>query len=286
MNTIFIDIYSKHANTKKDKYLKFKVLKDIKNDEFNKNIFLQIDTKLLNSILKNRSKLSQRLLKLFLKREYKKDKELLIVFSKEIDKNKDYKRCIKNLFLQTLEENLKIIEISVKNNMLEHDIFYIDSILEKNKIIKSRANILMVIDSIFDFNYDKILEYIKRYRYLDILELDGISKVEHNTLLNKINNINDEYGTTIEIIKKRNILEYDVYVFYSNINVEDFKNQYVLNQDTKIIETKNEDADTINLSYRMYRKNKEKLEDLFSRLDCNIERFSKSKLGTLFIKIS
>lgn len=295
MNTIFIDVNdlkdkgnekNKIFNTLKQKLFKVSITRDFTNDKFNKNIFLQIDKDFLDSTLKKKRKISEFFIKLFLKNEYKKDTDLFVVMSKEIDKNKEYKKYILNLINVFLGNTLKVNEIKTQNNMLKHDTVYIDTLLDKKDVKLNKANILIVVNNIKDFKEEKIIEYIKKYKYVDILRLNGISKREHKILLEKINNINDEYGTTIEIIQRRNISEYDVYVFYSNIELEQFKDHYILNRELNILDTKNEEQDTLSLSYRTYKKNKYELEALFNRINCDMNRFSKNKLGNLFTKKS
>lgn len=296
MNTIFIDVNdlknkgdekNKLFNTLKYKLFKVSITRDFTNDKFDKNILFQMDKNFLESILKKERKVSRFIIKLFLKKEYKKDNELFVVLSKEIDKNKEYRKYIITLIKDALKNNtLKINEIKTQNYMLKHDTIYIDTILNKKNIKINKASVLITINNIKDFKVEKVIEYIKKYKYVDVLRLNGISKREHKVLLEKINDINDEYGTTIEIIQRRNISEYDVYVFYSNIEMEQFKDHYILNKDLNILDTKNEEQDTLSLPYRTYKKNKYELEALFNRINCDMERFSKNKLGNLFIKKS
>lgn len=290
MNTIFIDVYdfklSDERNLNiienlKNKFLKISITRDFINDEFNKNILIKIDKSFLNKVLEKKSRIYEKILHLFLKKEFSKIEKINIVCSKEIDKNKEYKDYIINLFSTALI-NLDICDISIQNNILKHDTIYIDNMLEKSNIANSKANVLIVINNINDIKEEKIIEYIKKYKYVDILRLDGISKTSYKNLLKKIDMINDEYGTTIEIIQRRNVCEYDVYAIYSNINLEDFKNHYILSSNARILNTKNEEEDTLSLSYRVYNKNKYDLEALFNRINYDMNRFSKIKLGNLY----
>lgn len=290
MNTIFIDICDfRLKNEKKlsiidiikSKFFKVAITKDFIADDINKNVLLKIDINFLNKVLENKNKVYEKILKVFLKKEFSKIGRLNIVCSKEIDRNKKYKNYIINLFYTTFI-NLEICDIKIQNDILKHDTIYIDNMLKNSNIDKSRANILIVINNIEDIKEEKIIEYIKKYKYVDILRLDGISKSSFKILLKRLDVINDEYGTTIEIIQRRNICEYDVYTIYSNINLEEFKNHYILNSNARILNTKNEEEDTLNLSYRMYNKNKYNLEVLFNRINYDMSRFSKIKLGNLY----
>lgn len=290
MNTIFVDVYDFKNNRNnnfisnvKEKFMKVSIVRDFTNDKFSKNLSFRIDREFLDSCIKSKHKLSENLIKIFLRKEYRKDEELSVVFSKIIDENKEYKKYIKDMFINALGNNLSLYEVTIQNDMLKHDIIYIDNILDKSGIKTNKANILIAINDIEDFKQDKIIEYIKKYKYVDILRLDGISKTQYLKLLEKLNTINDEYGTTIEVIQRRNIAEYDVYTFYSNIDMNYFKEHYILNRNAKIIDTKNEEQDTLNLAYRMYNKNKYDFEALFNRIDCKVDRFSKNKLGKLLI---
>lgn len=290
MNTIFIDVYDfKYIKEKKlgiierfkNKFVKISITRDFINDEFNKNILLRIDKDFLNGILENKNKMYEKILSIFLRREFYGIEKLNIVCSREIDKNKEYKDYIINLFNKALIK-LDICDIKIQNDILKHDTIYIDNMLEKSNIVQSKANILIVINNIEDLEEQKIIEYIKKYKYVDILRLDGISKISYRGLLKRLDIINDEYGTTIEIIQRRNICEYDVYIIYSNIDLEEFKNHYILNSRAKILNIKNEEEDTLNLAYRIYNKNKYNLEALFNRINYDINRFSKIKLGNLY----
>ncbi|MDO4282403.1 MAG: hypothetical protein Q4D02_02100 [Clostridia bacterium] len=291
MNTIFIDVNDLENKIKKDahifmklknKFIKISMIRDFTNDKFNKNIFLQIDQNFLDSVLKNKHKLNEKVIQILLKKEYKKDKKLFVVFSKKIDKNKEYKKYLQKLIDDTLKAYLKITYITTTNDMLKRDTIYVDNILKKANINTNKASILIAINNVRDFKQEKMIEYIQKYKYVDILRLNSISKREYKSLAEKIDSINDEYGTTIEIVQRRNISEYDVYVFYSDIDVSQFRDHYILNRNIKILDTKNEEQDTLSLSFRNYNKNKYEIEALFNRINCDLKRFSKNKLGNLF----
>jgi len=290
MNTIFIDMNKKEENRKKkigyfkNYLMQVSLTEDFVNEQGNKNISLVFDEKFV-SILGKAKK--QSLKKIFLKYQldkvFKNEKKVYFLFSKELDQCKEYKYKIRTLLLQILGEDMQVIEVVAQNNMLQHDVIYMDQFLKLKKIEARKANILMVMNQVADVKIDKVVEYIKKYRYVDILRMNGVSKFEYQALLEKVNSINEEYGTTTELIQRRNISEYDIYIFYSDISLDMFREHYILNENAKILDLKNDDDDTLSLAYRTYLRKKADLMALFNRVNLQLDRFSKNKLGSWFM---
>ena len=290
MNTIFIDMNKKEENRKKkigyfkNYLMQVSLTEDFVNEQGNKNISLVFDEKFV-SILGKAKK--QSLKKIFLKYQldkvFKNEKKVYFLFSKELDQCKEYKYKIRTLLLQILGEDMQVIEVVAQNNMLQHDVIYMDQFLKLKKIEARKANILMVMNQVADVKIDKVVEYIKKYRYVDILRMNGVSKFEYQALLEKVNSINEEYGTTTELIQRRNISEYDIYIFYSDISLDMFREHYILNENAKILDLKNDYDDTLSLAYRTYLRKKADLMALFNRVNLQLDRFSKNKLGSWFM---
>lgn len=293
MNTIFIDMnkFQKKEENKKKKIEHFKnylmqvsITEDFINEKGNKNISLVFDEKFISVLGKTkRQSFKKFFLKYQLDKIFKNEKKIYFLFSRELDKCKEYKYKIRALLLQILGENIQAIEVVAQNNMLQHDVIYMDQFLKLKKIEARKANILIVMNQVADVKIDKVVEYIKKYRYVDILRMNGVSKFEYQTLLEKVNSINEEYGTTTELIQRRNISEYDIYVFYSDISLDMFRKHYILNERAKILDLKNDDDDTLSLAYRTYLRKKTDLMALFNRVNLQLDRFSKNKLGNWFM---
>lgn len=257
---------------------------DFVNEQGNKNISLVFDEKWVSALGQSkRQKLKKFFLRYQLEKVFKNEEKVYFLFSRELDKCKEYKDKIRELLLQILGENIQGIEVVAQSNMLQHDVIYMDQFLKLKKIEARKANILIVMNQVADVKIDKVVEYIKKYRYVDILRMNEVSKFEYQNLLEKINSMNEEYGTTTELIQRRNISEYDIYVLYSDISLEKFREHYILNENAKILDLKNDDDDTLSLAYRTYLRKKADLMALFNRVNLKLDRFSKNKLGNWFM---
>lgn len=289
MNTIFLDFLDTKIGSKKerwiDSFLKIKLKKDFTNTLYQKNIGISIKESFFECVhLKGENAICAKFLKWYLIKEFQKtNSKIYLVFSKRFAKKKKYERWLKKYIKEILKDHL-VVEITVQNEMLKHDKYYIDTFLKQKNIEIPKASILLVLNHLIDFKIDKVIEYIQKYKYVDILRLQDISKREYRSLLEKVNQINNEYGTTLEIIQRRNIVEYDVYICYSKIDIEEFKEHYLLNKEAKLIDITDEEQDTLSLSYRTFQKNKGELEAMLNRIDFLIEDFHKGKLGNLFLQ--
>jgi len=165
-----------------------------------------------------------------------------------------------------------------------NDIKYINEYINSEKINPNKLKILIALDNIDDYSDKKMIEYISNFKYVDILKMSGIDKIRYKKLNEKIDKINDEYGTTIEITQKRNIQEYNVYLVYSKVNKDEFKSHYILRKKSKILCMNDEEQDILNENIKAYEKNKYNIETLFNRIGVTASNYSKNKLGALMLE--
>lgn len=282
MNNVFIDII-KEENLKINIWerliLKFMGV-ILKEDKLLKNnmtstffILLDIDKKQnFDKILKNLYKLLK----------YKKiEKNINIILSKEISKNLTLKESLIKLFL-SIDINNKYI--NVNNNLKDIDMQYVSRYILENRIDINKFKILIILDKLKDFDLEKFKEYIINYKFIDVLKTSNFTKSEYNKLSKIIENINEEYGSSIEIIQKRNIQNYDFYILYSGNIKNKFKSHYILNKKAYILDLTDIDDDILSQEFKSYEKNKPYLETMFNRLNMNIESFRKVDLGFLYMK--
>lgn len=310
MNTLFIDLYKsgngKNNKIKKEKakglivkesltldnlpklsnLLKYEITIDIlSHGQFYNNINLKIDENLLNKFVNNKAnKLLKVMFELNLKSKLKNIETLNVVFSKSLDKkeNENAKRYI--LKVLSSINNIKFKEIVISNKMNINDIKYINEYINSEKINPNKLKILIALDNIDDYSDKKMIEYISNFKYVDILKMSGIDKIRYKKLNEKIDKINDEYGTTIEITQKRNIQEYNVYLVYSKVNKDEFKSHYILRKKSKILCMNDEEQDILNENIKAYEKNKYNIETLFNRIGVTASNYSKNKLGALMLE--
>lgn len=307
MNTLFIDSLNYNNIVSKEKkeenlnniqekesftlpkisnLLKYEITRDIlSHGQFYNNINLKIDNELLNKFANNKAnKLLKKVFEINLKTKLKNIETLNLVFSKNLDKKEN--EISKRYILKILSSinNLNLKEIVISNKMNINDIKYINEYIKKEKINPNKFKILVALDNIDDYSDKKMIEYISNFKYVDILKMSGIDKVRYKKLNEKIEKINDEYGTTIEITQKRNIQEYNVYLVYSKVNKDEFKSHYILRKKSKVFCMNDEEQDVLNENLKAYEKNKYDIETLFNRIGATSSNYSKNKLGALMLE--
>ena len=299
MNNLYFSVYDKRS--KNDSYeikenfkgkldvikyniCNFIVKEDILNNEFNKNFSVIVDREFLLNI-QNEKKLNEFFFKKVLKNKLNGILDLNVIFDKESCCIFDEHECIKEYIMSFLKFNeyININEVVSKNEMLKNDEKYINDFQNESKIKLENIKILVILNGIEDIYLDKIKEYIYKYKVVDILVMSGINKDKLKILSQSIKEINDEYGSTIDIIKRKNITEYNVYIMYSNVKYDQFSLNYILRKKSKYIDMKDEELDKYNLNIIKYSNNIEYLNTIFSRLGISIERFSKNKLGKILL---
>ena len=286
MNTIFIDFKDDIAKENKldkikNKLFKYVVKDDILNGVLSKNTYITIDREYIqNQLKKCKYSYYDKLLKFNINRKYKKNESANLVFSKEFDKYVKIKEYILDLF--RLNKITAYNEIVIPNNLKLNDTIYIEKYIKDNKKDLNKFKILIILDNITDYDETKLLEYISKYKFIDILKTKNINKYEYNKLLKNIQRINNEYGTTIDIIQKRNIQKYDVYLVYSNLDKMEFLRNYILSNKSLYINMLDVDLDVLSEEYICYERYEPEILTLLNRLRINANHFSKVKLGFLF----
>lgn len=297
MNTLFFDVYDD-----KTKVLTKDIFSKLCNKIFNFNMYFDI---LNDGILKDNisliiydnkedkkesllGKISKYVIAKKLYKKLSKCYRVNIVISEKVsDYNFKYLMQILDLVIKfdknvnTTIEKFKIIE--KKNNMHINDVKYIDDYISEKNIDIAKLKILVLIGNIEDLNITQIEKYIQNYKFVDIILLNSVSK----HLVNKVNNIitklNNDYGTTIEVIQKRNLTSYSIYLNYSNISKQDIISSYILSPYSKFINMYDADEDYENINNKSYYNYCDMLEPLFLRLNIDIEKFSKNRLGALIV---
>ena len=284
MNNLFVDVLENNKSFKTNIFdnILLKtfgyILKEdvILKNNFSATFFLLIDEK--NFIEK---KNNLKVLSANLKLKLLKNKKINVVFSKQVSKETDIKEKIKAV-INGLNNELKYIETI--NNLKNLDMMYISDYISKSNIHLNKFKLLIAISSIKDFDNKKVIEYISKYKFVDILRLKEISKTSYKKLSNMINKINNEYGSSIEIIQKRNIQDYDALVIYSKNQKEYIKSHYILKNKAFVLDVTNVDDDVLSKEYKSYNKNKSYIETIFNRMRLNISNYFKSDIGSLYMK--
>ena len=286
MNTIFIDFKDdidkeNKLDKIKNKLFKYVLKDDILNGVLSKNTYIIIDREYIqNQLKKCKYSYYDKLLKFNISRKYKKNESVNLVFSKEFDKYVKIKEYILDLF--RLNKITAYNEIVIPNNLKLNDTLYIEKYIKDNKKDLNKFKILIILDNITDYDETKLLEYISKYKFIDILKTKNINKYEYNKLLKNIQRINNEYGTTIDIIQKRNIQKYDVYLVYSNLDKMEFSRNYILSNKSLYINMLDVDLNVLSEEYICYERYEPEILTLLNRLRINAKNFSKVKLGFLF----
>ena len=286
MNTIFIDFKDDIAKENKldkikNKLFKYVVKDDILNGVLSKNTYITIDREYIqNQLKKSKYSYYDKLLKYNINKKYKKNESVNLIFSKEFDKYIKVKEYILNLF--RLNKITVYNEIVIPNKLKLNDTLYIQKYIKDNKKDLNKFKILIILDNITDYDETKLLEYISKYKFIDILKTKNINKYEYNKLLKNIQRINNEYGTTIDIIQKRNIQKYDVYLVYSNLDKIELSSKYILSNKSLYINMLDVDLNVLSEEYICYERYEPEILTLLNRLRINAKNFSKVKLGFLF----
>ncbi len=284
MNNLFVDIYESQNKSlnltsvtnkmllktfgyilKEDKLLKTKT---------SSNIFLNLDKEKVLDLSKNK-KAFKRSLKFLLKNK----RNITVVFSRKIKNTIGLEDSIKKLFD---EIGLDFRYIDSLNKLKTLDISYIERYMTIKKINPDRFKLLVAIDDILDFDFEKFLEYVLKYKCVDILKMQDINKYDYKKLAKVVENINNEYGSSVQIIQKRNLQNYDFCILYTENQKEYFKSHYVLKREAYILDITNVDDDILSKEYKIYEKNKSYIETIFKRMKLDVNEFCKVDLGKLY----
>ncbi len=282
MNNLFIDLVVDEKNNKNSiidnlflKKLGFVIKEDkLLKTKTSTTLFLKIN---IDKFVISRKNIY--FFKKFIKSYIKNIKDINVVFSKKFN-GMDYIRNEIKKILHIINGNCKYIKSD--NDLKNHDSIYLKNYILNNKIDKSKFRILVVVDDIKDFEKEKLKEYLEEYKFVDILRMSNISKGDYKRLSKEVNDINNEYGSSMEIIQKRNIQNYDFYIIYSQNRKKYLISHYVLNKKAYILDITDVDDDVYSKEYKLYEKNKKYIDTLFNRLNLDVDNFCKTELGSLY----
>ena len=109
-----------------------------------------------------------------------------------------------------------------------------------------------------------------------------MTKSDYSKVNSIITKLNTEYGSSMEVIQKRNIIDYNFYLIYSKNKKEFFTSHYVINNNAGILDLTSKDDDVFSNEYKSYFKNKYYISTVFNRVKFDIENFSKKELGIIY----
>lgn len=280
MDAILVDVFKQNEKVKIMDKFKYFFLRKIEYEYSSKLKFanVNINEKYLRDILKYRDnktnaghlrmiyiKLLEKLFKYFFSKTLKgkNQKNNLVIYSSNILKSAEY-----NEYISKLLDEYGIKQIETTNTMLENDLKNIKDYISKNNLEINRLKILYMLKNRENFDAERFLTYISSYKFVDILYMN---KIDSN-IRKIVNNLNNEYGTSIEVMDKKNISKYDIYVLV------DFDKEnlirYILNKKRLVIGLNNPEDDLFNEYNKKYDKNMNKLSNIN-----NIEKFSKTNIG-------
>lgn len=194
-----------------------------------------------------------------------KNNPYVAILSKRVCDNPNY-----NDYFINLLSDLNIEIIKPDNTIVKNDINNINKYIEINNIHADKIRILWMMENSDNFDIDRLFRYIDKYKFVDILKIGSKDKKLNTT----INEINKEYGTSIDILDKKNLTNYNVYVNFDLS--EKLLNKYILNKRGKYIYLKDSEEDEFNENYIAFKKN----IDVFREINIfGLEYFRKLDIG-------
>ena len=282
MNTIFVDISEKN---KKSLFYNFRPTVKLKKEIINKKCIFNItfDDIFINNLKENKAKFKTYIEKKSLGKSLNETYDLNIMFTNSLDKDIENKNLLVKFIESIYGKKINIIE--KRNSMLNNDKKYIIDYMKKNSIEPFDIKILVILDEFKDYNEKKIIEYIENYKVVDIFL--SIENSGHSKLLEKIESINNEYGTSIKVINKRNVDDYNVYISYSNKFLkQDFISYYITCKNGIYIDINNSDEDVYSYEFYTYSKYEDNIKNMLSKIDVDYLKYSKSKIGKWYNKFT
>lgn len=269
MQVLFIDI----LDTKKVKY------EIIKNNDF---ISLKISYGFIE-LLKNKSNniFKNMVLNFYynsIKRKIRKMDfiNIMLVYSLILDKNLEYRNLIKLKILESLDA--KVYEIVPKNLMEENIDIYIKEFESLKDLKKDKVKLLYFVDEFSELIYKNIIKYINRYKFLDISYLGAKNSIKYENMKEKIENLNNEIGSTISFINPNFNLDYNIYINFSCLDV---KSKYGILNDYLIINYYDIENDVLNEFNLLFKNNKQSIERVLKTINLELKDFNINKLGQL-----
>ena len=258
MNILFIDNNFQGTKSRVKKLIYDKFGFYIENDKKNGLISLTIS--------KN-NKVNIKILKYIL-RSILKCEKLYVVKSKYIRKSTILDNMIKNIVDD-------VVFVTEQNNLYQNDSRYIDNYIREKNLKREDIKVLIVIDKLEDKIKVKINEFIEKYKIINIL----VTKYENLKDVKKyVQNLNKCEGTAIEVIDKLHKIEYNILLVFS----QEYEDIYY-NNASFILNYNDSDLDIYSNTYLIYKNNEDYFYNMFFRVNMDISRFKKTKLGKLYI---
>ena len=168
--------------------------------------------------------------------------------------------------------------VTEQNNLFQNDVKYINKYITKNKIEKKDVKILVVIDNIENnFVKSKINYFLGEYKVVDIFITNNKNREK---IENYVKNINENEGSSVEILDKELKKKYNILLVFSN----EYKS--LNNKSSFILDYNNSDLDVESNTYLIYKNNKKEFKYIFDSLGMDISKYEKTKLGKLYIHAS
>lgn len=163
-----------------------------------------------------------------------------VIYSNKIKKNKDIKKF--------LEDSLNKFSINeyINTSMVEKNLYkYIDEYVAKNSLNQNQIKPLIITKDTLNLNFDIVTEMNNKYKDIDLLLIENSS----NNIIDKINRINDEYGSCINLLHRshKDLRKYNVYIFVDKAKSEYVK--YKFNKKACFIDFTNKENDRFNTQY-------------------------------------
>lgn len=260
MNILFVDTYYKKDNSK------------LKNYIYNKlGFYIDIFSKdKIKYLVYNTNKLNIKILSFILKRMYK-NKLVYVTFSRQSAQEKIIIDIINKCILN------KTI-VTEQNNLYKNDVKYIDKYIEEKKLNKRALKVLFVIDDIRSYKIrQKFEQFLDEYKIVDI----WLTYNKNYSFLKKyVEKMNKEQGTTIEVLDKMPKRPYNILLVFSKMHMEYYNNS------SFILDYNNSDLDVESNTYLIYKNNEKHFKRIFLKLNMEISRYEKTKLGKLYIHAS
>ena len=207
-------------------------------------------------------------------------KDGILIYSKNLKNNEKQYNCLHDILNnKNLESNVK--ELIQCDTILKNDIKNIDKYIIDEKINIQKLRILLIIKNALKFDFDRLFRYLDKYKFVDILKVGDFDK----DFFKKINNINKEYGTSVEIkdtkFKNKNaIYKYNRYInFDCDENL--LNSGYLLNKKSLYLDMQNSETDRFNVYKKVY----DKYKDSYSTKYIDINDFNVLDIGYIYKKI-
>lgn len=202
--------------------------------------------------------------------------KVILIFSLNCDRNIEYKNLINNKIIK--EINTKFYEILPKNTIDENIDRYIIDYINLFDIKIEQVKLLYFVEEFNDVVYKNIVKYINKYKFLDISYLGSTNSIKYQNMLSKINNINNEIGSTISFVKAEFNMEYNIYINFSFKNVAC---EYAISKKYLVINYNDIENDIYNEYNILFKNNRFSIENKLLSIDLDIKDFSINKLGQL-----